>query len=222
MHPIVDEMQMGAAIARLAGDRTGEKGAAMIGIMARDEMALLPLAAPALVVLDQPHRRVIGRRPAAGEEDMVQRPGSEPRQARGQLGGGNIGGVDEGVEEGEAARLVGDGRDDLLAAIAHIDAPEPGDSVEIALAGNVIDEGALAAPHDEGAVLLEGIEMRPGMKEVVAILAPDILRVDLIEAGDARLRHDVRLPLSPIFDNMGMMSGSQDMAPCAPGPGWGR
>ena len=68
MHPITDELQMGAAIARLAGDRAGEKGAAMIGIMARDEMALLRLAAPALVILDQANRRVIGRRPAASTD----------------------------------------------------------------------------------------------------------------------------------------------------------
>src|SRR4029079_841399 len=88
-------------------------------------------------------------------------------------------GVDEGIIEGHAGRLGGDRIDDLLPPVAGIDAPEPADPVEISLAGDVVDIDSLGAVHDQRAVLLEGVEMSPGMDEVTAVLPPDVLGIDL-------------------------------------------
>jgi hypothetical protein len=63
MHPILDELQMRAAIAGLAGDGAGQIGAAVISAGPRDHVALRFLATPALVILDQAHRRIVGGRP---------------------------------------------------------------------------------------------------------------------------------------------------------------
>jgi hypothetical protein len=197
VNPPVEEVKVGAAIGRASGDRTREIGAAVIGIDPADDVELGLLAAPRVVVMREPNRRVVRGRAAAGVEDLVE----VTRRQRGELGGKlrrrHVGGVDEGIVEGHALRLRRHRLGDLGPAVAGVHAPEPADPVEIALAGDVGDIDSLGAVHDQRAVLLGGVEMGPGMDEMVAVLPPDVLRIDLIEIRRPNIRRAAHHAHSP-------------------------
>jgi len=148
--------------------------------------------------VDQPHRRLVRGRAAAAERDVVQVLGREARELRGQLRRERVRRVDEGVVERESARLVGHRLRDLLAAVADVDAPQPADAVEVALAVGVGDVGAFAPGDDEGFAQFLARTVVPGVDVVVAILPEEIAGV-VVELGSRMdgLRHGV-LPLSMV------------------------
>ena len=86
---------------------------------------------------------------------MVEGTRRQCRQLRRQFGRRHVGGIDKGAEINQAARLIDHRLDDLLAPIAHVNAPQAADTVQIAFAGNIVDIGALAPRHDKRAILLE-------------------------------------------------------------------
>ena len=79
--------------------------------------------------------------------------------------------ADVGVVVGELARLRGDRVGDLGAAIADVDAVEPGEGVEEALAVAVLDVDAGAAGDDPRGGVAAGVlgEVRRGVEEVFAV-----------------------------------------------------
>ncbi len=78
-------------------------------------------------------------------------------------------GAEEGVVIGQLVHLPHDGIGDLLAAIADIDAPEPGKTVQILLALAVPDVDALAALDDARAVGIQLLHVGEGMQMVGGI-----------------------------------------------------
>jgi hypothetical protein len=79
--------------------------------------------------------------------------------------------ADIGVVIGQFLRLRGDRLGDFLAAIADVDAVEPGEGVEQAVAVTVLDKDALAAGDDpvRHVAARELREMGGGMEKVIAI-----------------------------------------------------
>ncbi len=86
---------------------------------------------------------------------MVEGTRRQCRQLRCQFGRRHVGGIDEGAEINQTARLFDHRLDDLLAPIAHVDAPQAADAIQITFARDIVDIGALAPGHDKRAILLE-------------------------------------------------------------------
>ncbi len=188
-------VEMRRAVAFATRQRHREVGAAVIGADARDQMPLLRLAAPRVIVMDQAHGGVVRRRAGAGIEYAVEIAGREARQLGRQLHRRRIGGVDEGGIEAEAPDLVGDRLGHLLLAEADRHAPQAADAVEIALAPRIGDVRALGAGDDQRAFLLEAVEMGEGMDEVRLVVAPDAVGVVVrcrrrTRAESSTLAHD--------------------------------
>ncbi len=85
--------------------------------------------------------------------------------ARGQLGQlgaqlhrARVGHVAEGVGVGQLAGLGGNGLDHFLAAQADIGAPHAAHRVQVAVAGQVLDIGAIAAADLQGVLLAVLVE----------------------------------------------------------------
>jgi hypothetical protein len=85
--------------------------------------------------------------------------------------------ADIGVVIGELLGLRGDRLGDLGAAVADIDAIEPGEGVEQPVAVAVLDEHALAAAHDALGGLAAGElgEVGRGVEEIVAVPLGDLV-----------------------------------------------
>ena len=109
-------------------------------------------------------------------------------QFRRQFRRRRIGHIDEGIGIGQHPRLLGHDLRHLVAAITHIHAPHAAKPVEIALAVHIRDVTALAFDDDQRAVLLETVEMRPWVQEVVVILLPKVLGIEAISGA---LQHDI-------------------------------
>ncbi len=117
---------------------------------------------------------------------MVERSRRQFRQLGRKLGCRRVAHVHKGIGIGQQQRLLRHGFGHFLAAIAHIHAPHAAKPVEIALAVHIGDVGAFALHNEQGAFLLETVEMRPGMQEVIVILLPQVFRV---EAVAGRIKH---------------------------------
>ncbi len=133
-----------------AGDRERAVGGAVIGDRAADHLVLHRLAGELEVVLGELPGRLDRLAAAGGEEDAVEVAGGEGGQGLGQL---DSRGVRVGPQrvEGHLAGLGSAGLGEIGAAVAELVDEEPGQTVEVALAGGVPDVGALTA-HDDGDV----------------------------------------------------------------------
>ena len=163
-----------------------EVGRAVVGVDARDDLLLRPLAEPVKVEVDDADGGVIRHRPAGAVEDVVDGGGRKFGELRRQLRRRRRGQVRERRIVGDAAHLVGHRLRHLFPAVADVDAPEPADAVHVALAFGVVDVDALGLGHDLGAFLLEGREVGPGMDVVVAVLLAKVVVVVLGEIGPHR------------------------------------
>ena len=80
----------------------------------------------------------------------------------GELDRGLVGDLED-VVDGELLRLLGDGVEDLLAAVADVHGPEAGEGVDVGLAGRVVDDRPLGMIHDHG---VEALHLREGGPQV--------------------------------------------------------
>ena len=98
---------------------------------------------------------------------LVEGAGGELGELHREGRGGRVGEVVEGRVEVEGFELFGDRVDDLAAPVAYVDAPEAPDPVDQLVAFAVLHVGALAGDdHGTGAVLLQRVEIGPGLDQV--------------------------------------------------------
>ena len=131
---------------REPGDRQRALGSAVVGDGAGDHLVLARLAGELEVLLGQLPRGLHGLAAAGGEEDAVEVTGGAGGEPLGELDRGRVR-VGPDREEGELLRLGGRGLGELRAPVAGLDDEEPGEPVDVLLAGVVPDRVALAA-HD--------------------------------------------------------------------------
>jgi hypothetical protein len=82
--------------------------------------------------------------------------------------------------------LLGDGVDDLLAAMAGIDVPQPPLAVDILLAVDVVDDGSFPAIDDQGLVVGDRVRIGEGM--------PLIFGIPFLHINSIATRHPSLLP----------------------------
>ncbi|NJM93070.1 MAG: hypothetical protein HC861_11120, partial [Rhodospirillaceae bacterium] len=162
MDEIRHVVEVRRAVALAPGQRHRQVRAAVIGAEARNQVALLRLAAAGVVVVDEADRRVVRGRAGAGIEHAVEIARRQARQLGRQLHRRRIGGIDEGGIEAEAPDLIGNRLGHLLLAEAERHAPQAADAVEIALAARIGDVRALGAGDHQRAFLLEAVEVGEG------------------------------------------------------------
>ena len=144
----------------------------VVGIMPGDDVLTRRLAAPRVIEMCEPDRRVVGTGAGRRKSHMVERPGRQFRQLGRKLGSRCVAHVHEGIGVGQQQRLLRHGFRHFLAAIAHVHAPHAAQPVEVALAVDIGDVRAFALHNEQGAFLLETVKMRPGMQEMIVILLP--------------------------------------------------
>ena len=154
-----------------AGQRPGHDARAVIAAPARDDLLLLRPAEHVVVVPDQLDVGLVGvgTRQAEIDAGHAFRRAVDDHLGERDRGLGAV--ADIGVVVGEVLRLRGDRVGDLLAAIADIDAVEPGKGVDALLAVDVPDGDAFAAGDDAGRRFAARMRahMGRGMEEMVAI-----------------------------------------------------
>ena len=107
--------------------------------------------------------------------DALRGDGGEPcRKADRRLGGR----VEERRVEGHRAHLRRRGFDDLLAPVADVDAPEPGEPVEQLTPVLVDDDRPLGRPHQVRAVAVHGAVVREGVEMVRLVEAPELGHIE--------------------------------------------
>ncbi len=163
----------------------------MVPVLPGDDDLLVGHAQLVEVEVNDPHRGVVGHRPARSVNHVVERPRGQAGQLGGELGGGNRGVVAKRRVVGHPRGLFGHGLADLGPPVAGVHAPQATDSVQVAAPVTVEDVGALRLGHHEGPLLVEGLEVGPRVDEVVDVLLTNVLRVVLVElARDLRLNPD--------------------------------
>ena len=171
------------AVRFFAAQACRDIGRTVIGLFARDDMALFRLAAIALIILYQTISGIIGGRTAARKHDMTEIAGRQLGQFGRQFRRRHVCRIHKRIEKRHFARLIGNCLYNLFASIADIDAPQPANAIQIALAIDIGDIGALGFVHNQRACLVEGFKMGPGMNEMLAILVPDILCEVVVKIG---------------------------------------
>ena len=134
----------------------------MVGALAEHDHELGALAAIAVVLTGHLDGRLHGLAAALGEEDMVEVAGHVLGHLGGQLDGRLVGDLKDVVDR-QLLGLFGDGVEDLLPAVPHVDRPEAGKGVDVGLAVDVPYDGAFGVVHDDGLDALHLGEGRPEM-----------------------------------------------------------
>ena len=88
----------------------------------------------------------------------------------------HVGGVEEAVVERQLQQLLVGRLGQLLAAVAHVDAPQARHAIEDLFALTVPDVDAVATNHDAGAHAGQRLVVGERMQEVTAVLALQKLR----------------------------------------------
>ena len=154
----------GGLVALLAGDGSRQEGAAVVGVVARQNMFALALALDVVGQLAQAQGGIHRGGTAGGEENTIEVPGGFSGNAPGQL---DLPGVDGG-KRGRIAQLhdlLGHGVRDLPPAIACLHAPHTGGAVDHAPSLVIGYVDALPA-HDDGRglVLPQAGQVSPGVQ----------------------------------------------------------
>ena len=153
-----------------AAEAGGADRAAVIAVAARDDDLLVRLAEQAPVVADEADDGVVGLGPGIGEEHPVEAGRRQLAQLAGQLDGRRVGALEEAVVVGQLPQLAAPGVGQLGAAVAEVDAPEPGHPVEDLLAVLLPDVHALGPRDDPCAALAELAVIRERVQEVLPVL----------------------------------------------------
>ncbi len=149
---LVEEVELGRPVGALAAQRHAEEGRAVVGVDPRDDVLLGALAAAVLVVVHEADRGVHGGGTAGGEEHVVEVAGGQLGELAAEFDGARVGHVAEGIGIGQQAGLLGHGASHFLAPQADVGAPHAAHRVEVAVAGGVVDIGAVAGGDVQRAV----------------------------------------------------------------------
>ena len=168
---VIDTRQHGAeplAVGDHAAHRDAAEVHAVIAALAADQAGAAGLAVGAVIGQRDLQRRVGGLGSGVAEEGVVQIAGRHGGEARGQFE--HLGMTElEGRREVQFGGRLLDRRDDGLAAVAGVGAPEPRAAVENRPAGQVVIVHVLG-PGDHARALLEGPvgrEAHPERLEIV-------------------------------------------------------
>ena len=135
----------------------------MVGLLTRDDVFLLRLAATPLVVVHQPKRRV-DRGGSTGRKDHpIERSGRQFCKFFRQPHRGYVGRVDKCAAKRKVSDLPRHCVCNFRAPVADIRAPQSGGSVKIAIALCVDDMDSVTACKRHASVFVERVEHRPGM-----------------------------------------------------------
>ncbi len=165
-----------------AGERQGAVRSAVIGDVAADDLGLGRFAHQLVVLLGQLPGRLDRLAAAGGEEDLVEIAGGIVGQPVGQLDRLRVR-VGPEREERQLAGLPVGSLSQLDATVAGVDDEQPGQAVQVALAVDVPDVGAVAL--DDGRNRRLGVGREPGEvhPEVVAGLGGQINSVGGARSG---------------------------------------
>ncbi len=143
-------------------------GGAVVAVPAADHHFLLRLALGRPIVADHTQHGVVGLGAGAGEEHVVHAFRSDVGDRLGQFDHRRVGGLEEQVVERQLAHLPGGGLDQLLAAVADVDAPEAGHRIEDLVALAVPDIDAFGLGDDPRALLVQLLVVGERRQMVVA------------------------------------------------------
>ena len=119
-----------AVVVRQPGQACRHRGGAVVPALARNDLFLLGLADDVVVVPNQLDLRLVSVRTREAKEDAFHASACERDQLLGQQDGLRVRGAREDVVIGQLARLLCNGVDDGLSAIAHIHAVHAGHAVD--------------------------------------------------------------------------------------------
>jgi hypothetical protein len=159
-----DERAVAGPVGVDPGDRRPERHRAVVAADPADDLDAVGLAVDLPVEAGELRRRVDRVAAAAGEEDLRvvhRRAGGEEVGDLERRRGGDV--AEDRVRL-EPRHLLGDGVDDLAAAVADVAVPEARGGVEVAVAVLVVDPHSLAAVDDE-LVAADGGHVRERMPE---------------------------------------------------------
>ena len=138
---------------RHAAQAAAAHGRAVIAVLAADDHRFFRLALQRPVMAHHADVGVICLGPGPGEEHMVQIPRRQFGDPRGQGDGGDMTGLEEGVVERQFHHLPRRDIGQFLTAIADIDAPQPGHSVDDLVPLGIRQRDAIGAGDDPRAFL---------------------------------------------------------------------
>ncbi len=190
-----------AFIAGDAGDRQGALRGAVVGDRARQDLVLGRHAAQLPIVLGELERGLHGLAAAGREEHPVQVARGVPGEAVGEFDRRGVR-VRPQREEGELLSLLGRGLGETRTAVAGVDHEQPGQAVDVLLAGVVPDVVSLTPPDDDRhppAAVHSGL---PGE------VHPEVIVCFSLQIG----AHAPILSLKPENDNRNRRSASPDPA----------
>ncbi len=130
-------------------------GAAVIGVIARNDHLLVGLAQQLPVVAHHAQHGVVGVRAGAGEEHVVHVRRRDFGQQLRQLDGRRVAALEEVVVVGQFLHLPVGGFRQFLAAVADVDAPQAGHAVQDLVAVGVPQIAAFRARDDARALGVE-------------------------------------------------------------------
>ena len=140
-------------------------GGAVIGVLARDDLLLLRAPHRVVVVPGDLDLGVVGLRAGVGEEHLGGGCGRQGLELLGERNGRLVAAAAEQVREGEARHLLACGLDELRVAVAEPRAPQPGQALDVSLAGVVVDVDAFAALQYQRPRAAVGQEVGGGMQQ---------------------------------------------------------
>ena len=153
---------------------------AVVGVVARDDLDLVGLALGLPVEARRLERRLVGLRPAAGEEHGLHVVVGEPDELFGELHGRQVRRARVRREVGQLLHLRRRRLGQLGAAVADVDVPQAGEPVDVALAAQRLDRRPLAAHVDH----------RLGVIDRVVQRVDQVLLVGLDDFGGSQ-RHQI-------------------------------
>ncbi len=173
-----------------AGQAAGRDRYAVISALAGDDLLLLRTAENVVVIPDQLDLGVVRLRPGIGEEHLRHRNRGAADQVVGKLDRRLDRLVREAMIEGKRIELPGRRLDEALFAEAERRAPQAGEALDIALAGNVVDIDAFAAGDDMRADLF--MQRRVGIGVKVTANIARMRRIDVEGHGVSPGRFFIR------------------------------
>jgi len=184
-----------------AADRGAAEAGAVIAPLAGDEARARAGAGKLVISERNLERRVHRLRARVAEEDAVELAGRELCQARCELKGRSVAGL-EGGRVIEPGRLAADGLDDGRPAMAGVAAPEPRHGIEqgAPVRGVIVHAlGAIDQPGTplEGAIGGEGKPIGGELGSVEPCGERSVLRWHLAVRGQAEVRSYVALRIRP-------------------------
>ena len=147
-----------------AAQRGAANGGAVIGVDAADQGFFLRLALRRPEMPRHADHGVVGFRAGIGQKHMVELRRGQLGQQGGQLDHRRVSGLEKCIVKRQFQHLLVSRLGQLLAAIAEIDAPQPGHAVDDALAFRIPDAHAFAAHHHPAAQLIERMGVRERMQ----------------------------------------------------------